>query len=150
MSIHRHFLHNGNIREASEASLFAGQLGLLSGWGVFSTLRVAEGALFAWEKHWARMSRDARLLNVEMPPDPDAVERDIIRLIDANRAPDCTLRLVVVRNAGGLWQGPSSGLATDTIVLTADLKNWGESIRLRSSRMPVTLRPSSPAPRFFP
>ena len=130
MSIHRYFLHNGKIREASEASLFAGQLGLLSGWGVFSTLRVAEGALFAWEKHWARMSRDARLLNVEMPPDPDAVERDIIRLVDANHAPDCTLRLVVVRNSGGLWQGPSSGLAADTIALTADLKNWGESIRL--------------------
>jgi branched-chain amino acid aminotransferase len=130
MSIHRYFLHNGKIREASEASLFAGQLGLLSGWGVFSTLRVAEGALFAWEKHWARMSRDARLLNVEMPADPDAVERDITRLVDANRAPDCTLRLVVVRNTGGLWQGPSSGLATDTVVLTADLKNWGESIRL--------------------
>jgi branched-chain amino acid aminotransferase len=130
MSIHRYFLHNGNIREASEASLFAGQLGLLSGWGVFSTLRVAESALFAWEKHWARMSRDARLLNVEMPADADAVERDIIRLVDANRAPDCTLRFVVVRNTGGLWQGPSSGLATDTIVLTADLKNWGESICL--------------------
>lgn len=130
MSIHRYFLHNGNIREASEASLFAGQLGLLSGWGVFSTLRVAEGALFAWEKHWARMSRDARLLNVEMPADPDAVERDITRLIDANGKPECTLRFVVVRNAGGLWQGPSSGLAADTIVLTADLKNWGESIRL--------------------
>jgi branched-chain amino acid aminotransferase len=130
MSIHRYFLHNGNIREASEASLFAGQLGLLSGWGVFSTLRVAEGALFAWEKHWARMSRDARLLNVEMPRDPDAVERDITRLVDANRVLDCTLRLVVVRNSGGLWQGPSSGLAADTIVLTADLKNWGESIRL--------------------
>jgi branched-chain amino acid aminotransferase len=130
VSIHRYFLHNGNIREASEASLFAGQLGLLSGWGVFSTLRVAEGAMFAWEKHWARMSRDARLLNVEMPAHPNAVERDIIRLIDANQAPDCTLRLVVVRNSGGLWQGPSSGLAADTIVLTADLKNWGESIRL--------------------
>lgn len=130
MSIHRYFLHNGRIREANEASLFAGQLGLLSGWGVFSTLRVAEGALFAWEKHWARMSRDARLLNVEMPADPSAVERDIIRLVDANRAPDSTLRLVVVRNTGGLWQGPSSGLATDTIVLTADVKNWGESIRL--------------------
>ena len=130
MSIHRYFLHNGNIREVREAGLFAGQVGLLSGWGVFSTLRVAEGALFAWEKHWARMSRDARLLNVEMPADPDAVERDIIRLVDANHAPDCTLRLVIVRNAGGLWQGPSSGLAADTIALTADLKNWGESIRL--------------------
>src|ERR1700749_3845203 len=101
MSIHRYFLHNGNIREASEASLSAGQLGLLAGWGVFSTLRVAECKLFAWEKHWSRMSRDARLLNVEMPPDPDAVERDISRLVDANQATESTLRLVMVRNTGG-------------------------------------------------
>src|SRR3984885_2258639 len=98
MAIHRYFLHNGRIREAAEASLFAGQLGLLSGWGIFSTLRVVDGALFAWERHWQRMSRDARLLNVEMPPDADAVERDLIRLVELNEAPDCTLRLVVVRN----------------------------------------------------
>ena len=130
MSIHRHFLHNGRICPASDPALYAGQLGLLSGWGVFSTLRVAQGALFAWEKHWARMSRDARLLNVEMPADRDRVEQDILRLIAANQSPECTLRVVVVRNAGGLWQGPSSGLASDTIALTADLKNWGESVRL--------------------
>jgi branched-chain amino acid aminotransferase len=130
MSIHRHYLHNGRICEAGDASLFAGQVGLLSGWGVFSTLRVSQGALFAWEKHWARMSHDARLLNVEMPPERDSVEQNILRLIEANQAPECTLRLVVVRNACGLWQGPSSGLASDTIVLTADLKHWGESVRL--------------------
>src|SRR5579862_2651698 len=130
MSIHPYYLHNGKVLDSAAASLFAGQLGLLSGWGVFSTLRVAEGALFAWEKHWARMSRDARLLNVEMPPDPAAVERDILRLIEANRKPDCTLRFVVVRNGGGLWEGPSSGRASDVIVLTADLKNWGESVLL--------------------
>ena len=130
MSIHRYFLHNGRIREAAEASLFAGQLGLLSGWGVFSTLRVVDGALFAWERHWARMLRDSRLLNVAMPGDADGVERDLIRLIGSNRAPNCTLRLVVVRNGGGLWEGPGSGLPSDTIALTADTKQWGENVRL--------------------
>lgn len=130
MSIHRYFLHNGRIREAAEASLFAGQLGLLSGWGVFSTLRVVEGALFAWERHWARMLRDAGLLNVSMPADPHGVERDLIRLIESNGAPNCTLRLVVVRNGGGLWEGPASGLSSDIIALTADTKQWGDSVRL--------------------
>ncbi len=130
MSIHRYVLHNGRVREAAGASLFPGQLGLLSGWGVFSTLRAMDGELFAWERHWARMSRDARLLNVEMPPDANAVERDLIRLIESNGAPDCTLRLVVVRNGGGLWEGPSSGRSSDTIALTAPLKRWGESVRL--------------------
>src|SRR5271170_5749061 len=98
MSIHRYLLHNGRIREASEGGLFPGQLGLLAGWGVFSTLRVMDGAVFAWERHWERLSRDARLLNVMMPSDADSVERDLIRLVDSNEAPDCTLRLVVVRN----------------------------------------------------
>jgi branched-chain amino acid aminotransferase len=130
MSIHRYVLHNGRIREASEGGLFPGQLGLLAGWGVFSTLRVMDGTVFAWERHWERMSRDARLLNVAMPPDADAVEHDLLRLIDSNKAPDCTLRLVVVRNGGGLWEGPSSGRESDVIALTAGLKQWGSSVRL--------------------
>jgi branched-chain amino acid aminotransferase len=132
--IHRYLLHNGKITEASEASLFPGQLGLLSGWGVFTTLRVVDGTLFAWERHWARMSRDARLLNVEMPPDPVRLEQDLLHLvernIERNEAPNCTMRLVVVRNGGGLWEGPASGRPSDTIALTADSKRWGDSVRL--------------------
>ena len=131
MALHGHILHNGEIQNPREPCLFPGQLGLLSGWGVFSTLRVADGALFAWERHWARMSRDARLLNVAMPADPDAVEDDLLRLIEANGRPDCTLRLVVVRNGGGIWEGPSQRTApSDVIALTADSKQWGDSVRL--------------------
>jgi branched-chain amino acid aminotransferase len=130
MSIHRWFLHNGKVKESAEASLFPGQLGLLAGLGVFTTLRVVDGALFAWERHWARMSRDAVLLNVEMPPDPDEVERQLLLLVKLNQAPDCTMRFVVVRNGGGLWEGPASGHPSDTIALTADSKRWGDSVRL--------------------
>jgi len=130
MSIHRYFLHNGTVRETSEASLFPGQLGLLAGWGVFTTLLVADGALFAWERHWARMSRDAGLLNVEMPGDSGQVEQDLRRLAEWNQAPNCTMRLVVVRNGGGLWEGTASGRASDTIALTANSKLWGDSVRL--------------------
>lgn len=131
MAIHSHILCNGEIREASEACLRPGQVGLLSGWGVFSTFRVMNGALFAWERHWARMTRDARLLNIPMPADGGRVYEDILRLLAANHAgARCTVRLVVVRNSGGLWEGPGSGFASDTIALTADMKQWGESVRL--------------------
>ena len=130
MSVHRYFLHNGRVRETSEASLFPGQLGLLSGWGVFTTLRVVGGALFAWERHWARMSRDAQLLNVEMPRNPSQLEQDLTRLAELNEAPNCTMRLVVVRNGGGFWEGPGSDRASDTIALTADSKKWGNTVRL--------------------
>lgn len=135
MAIHRHILHNGEIREAATAGLFAGQLGLLSGWGVFSTLRVDGGRLFAWDRHWARMTNDARLMNVPMPADSAAVEQDLLRLLEANEIDQrlggkCTVRIVVVRNTGGLWDGPSSGKAGDVIALTANLKQWPESVRL--------------------
>jgi branched-chain amino acid aminotransferase len=130
MSIHRYILHNGRIREAAEAGLFPGQLGLLAGWGVFTTLRVVDGTLFAWERHWARLSRDAQLLNVEMPRDPVQIERDLLGLVERNEAPNCTMRLVIVRNGGGFWEGPASGRASDTIALTAASKKWGDSVRL--------------------
>lgn len=130
MSIHPYVLQNGEIREAAAPSLFAGQLGLLSGWGVFTTIRVVDGALFAWERHWARLSRDAKLLNVAMPGDAAAIERSLRKLIEKNEALNCTLRLVAVRNGGGLWEGPSSGFPSDVIGLTAASKRWPESVRL--------------------
>ena len=130
MSIHSQILHNGEIRHASEPAFRAGQLGLLAGWGIFTTLRVAEGSLFAWERHWARLSRDARMMNVAMPGSADELEDKLLRLIAANGRPNCTLRLVIVRNSGGMWESASSGPASDVIAMTADSKAWGESARL--------------------
>ncbi|HVW83999.1 MAG TPA: aminotransferase class IV [Bryobacteraceae bacterium] len=130
MAIHAHFLHNGRILDSGTPVLFAGQIGLLAGWGVFTTLRIARGVPFAWERHWARMERDARLLNVSMPAKASDVERDVLRLIEANGRPDCTCRVVVVRNRGGMWEGPGAESGTDLIALTADSKEWGESVRL--------------------
>ncbi|HEY3838686.1 MAG TPA: aminotransferase class IV, partial [Bryobacteraceae bacterium] len=128
--IHRMILHNGRICSATENVLAPGQLGLLAGWGVFTTVRVAENVLFAWERHWSRMKRDAELMHVPMPADPAALQRDLIRLVEANNSPNCTLRLVIIRNGGGLWQGPPRGSECDVVAMTADLKDWGDSVRL--------------------
>jgi len=131
MAIHGHILHNDEIHQASEPLLMAGQVGLLSGWGVFSTLRVKDGALFAWDRHWARMMRDARLLSVAMPPDAEKIERLLGQLVDINGRPNCTLRLIVVRNGGSVFAGPlPEGRESDVIALTVDSREWGKSVRL--------------------
>src|SRR5580704_14325497 len=64
LSMHRFQLHNGKILDTHEKSLSAGQVGLMNGWGVFSTLRVQEGVLFAFERHWERMQGDASRMHV--------------------------------------------------------------------------------------
>jgi branched-chain amino acid aminotransferase len=128
--LHPFVLHNDRIREASDPCLSPGQAGLLSGWGVFSTLRVAGGVPFAFERHWARIARDAAALHVPIPQDAAAVRRGLLELVEANHAYDATLRLVIVRNGGGMWASPSPARASDVIALTADSKDWGEGVKL--------------------
>jgi branched-chain amino acid aminotransferase len=128
--LHQFVLHNDQIQESTALCLNPGQVGLLSGWGVFSTLRIANGVPFAWERHWARIQRDAAALHVPLPQDSEQVRRKMLELVEANQAPNCTLRIVIVRNGGGMWAGPSNGRPSDLIALTADSKHWGEGVKL--------------------
>jgi len=128
--LHRFILHNDRIHEASERVLAPGQVGLLSGWGVFTTLKVSDGVPFAFERHWARITRDAATMHVPLPGNPEALLRKLLQLVEANHAFHSTLRLVIVRNGGGMWAGPSTGCDSDVIALTADSRDWGEGVKL--------------------
>jgi branched-chain amino acid aminotransferase len=128
--MHRFLLHNDEILDAHQKSLSAGQVGLLNGWGVFSTIRVQEGVLFAFERHWERMQRDAARMQVPFPTDRDEVRSRLSRLVESNSAWNATLRVVVVRNRGGLFEGPDLVRDFELIAFTADLNPWGTSVRL--------------------
>ena len=128
--LHRFVLHNDDIRPASDPILGAGQVGVLMGVGVFSTLRVTGGVLFAFERHWARMDRDARLLRVPFPSDPEWLRTRLLRLIEANQCPDATIRVCFVKNSGTIFAGPGTGREFDLVAMTTSLTNWGDSMRL--------------------
>lgn len=128
--MHRFLLHNDSIRETTEPCLSPGQVGFLNGWGVFSTLRVSHGVLFAWERHWARMSRDARRMRVPMPESPEALLDGLRRLIAANDVVDGTLRVAIVRNHGGMFEAPGLTRRFETIAFTTGLRQWSDSVRL--------------------
>ena len=129
-NMHRHMLHNDRLEEASSRSLGAGQVGLLSGWGVFSTIRVADGVLFAFERHYDRMKRDAAKLHVAIPMELDAMQAHLLRLVEANEAWDATMRVCVVRNRGGLWEGPGVTTDADVVAFTAPLHPWPDQVSL--------------------
>lgn len=128
--MHSLLLHNGRLIATSEKTLSPGQVGFMNGWGVFSTLRVAGGVLFAFDRHWARMSGDAELMRVPMPPDRQAFHRELLALVEANRADEGTLRVAVVRNRGGLFEGAGIERDFDVIAFTTGLHAWGDSVKL--------------------
>jgi branched-chain amino acid aminotransferase len=128
--LHRFVLHNDDLYESSARLLAPGQVGVLSGWGVFTTLRVTRGVLFAFERHWERMRRDAAHLRVPFPSDPEYLRSRLLRLIDANGLSEATMRAIVVRNRGGLWEGPALDRDFDLIAFTADSKDWGSGVNL--------------------
>ena len=93
-------------------------------------MRVTEGIPFAFERHWARLTRDAAALHVPIPSDAEAVRRGLLELVEANQAYQATLRLVFVRNGGGMWASAAPARPSDLIALTADSKQWGASVKL--------------------
>lgn len=128
--MHRYLLHNGTIHPSSEKLLSPGQVGFLNGWGVFSTLRIFDGVLFAYERHWARMHKDAELLHIPMPASMEELRKDLIALVEANEAYNSTLRVAIVRNRGGFFEGEGIDRDFDVVAFTTDLHHWGRGVRL--------------------
>jgi len=133
--MHRFLLHNDEIRDSAERSLSPGQVGLLTGWGVFSTLRVYDGVMFAFERHWERMRSDAERMRVPFPTRPEWLESRLYRLIEANQVSpseplNATLRVVVVRNRGGIYEGPGITRDFDVVAFTVDMVRWPETVKL--------------------
>ena len=130
IQVHRNVLHNGEIRNATEKLIAPGQVGFLNGWGVFTTLRVTEGVLFAFERHYARLRRDADLLHVPFGVSQDELRTSLLSLVEANFAFDSVLRVALVRNKGGIFEGPGLETDWDLVAFTADVNQWGSGARL--------------------
>jgi branched-chain amino acid aminotransferase len=128
--MHSLLLYNGEIHSTSDPLISPGQTGFMNGWGVFSTLRVYNGVLFAFERHYRRMCQDARLAHVSIPVSAAQLEQWLLQLVDANRVVNGTLRVAIVRNRGGIFEGSLIQRDSDVIAFTAELTDWGRGVRL--------------------
>ena len=128
--MHPYLLHNDEIRPTRDSVIAPGQIGFLNGWGVFTTIRVYGGVMFAWERHWARMVRDAKKMYVPMPHRAEWLAERLYKLIDANGAQEATLRVAIVRNKGGMFEGPGIEREFDVIAFTRDVADWGDGVKL--------------------
>jgi branched-chain amino acid aminotransferase len=123
-------IHNDRIASLKEVHLSPGQVGLLTGWGVFTTLRIYRGVPFAFERHWARMRRDAERLEIPLPYEYAKVRQVIMELAAANERLEGMARVSFVKNQGGLWAQADDLPPTDLLVFTRSLVAWPAAHRL--------------------
>lgn len=122
--MHNHVYHNDRVLPLSQARLSPGQAGLLSGWGLFTTLRIYEGQPFAFERHWRRLSRDATRIRLPFDFSADAVLAALRQVLQANKVVNGCARLYFVNNKVGFWRSDEPLPVTDLLICTDGLPAW--------------------------
>jgi len=128
--IDRFVFHNDRVLALDEVRLSPGQAGLLSGWGLFTTIRIVEGIPFAFERHWKRLSRDAERTHCPFPFEPERVRDQTNELLRANDVREGCARIYVVHNQFGHWQSDESFPVADLVICSAPLPPHREPARL--------------------
>lgn len=129
--IHRHIFHNEQLLPIEKVRLSPGQAGLISGWGLFTTLRIFHGEAFAYERHWRRLEKDAAIIHLPMPYTAAKVRVNLHEVIRANDVSEGCARIYLVYNSYGHWRSDEPAMPqVDLIIYSADLPQYREPVRL--------------------
>jgi branched-chain amino acid aminotransferase len=128
--IHHRIFHNHRLLSIEEVRLSPGQAGLFNGWGLFTTLRIAQGEPFAFERHWRRLKNDSARTRCPLPYDSEILRQEIRELARINQAPECAARVYVIWNKVGSWGSDESFSETDLIISTAPHPHYSAPARL--------------------
>src|ERR1700722_19021267 len=128
--IDRFVFHNNRLQPITEVRLSPGQSGLLSGWGLFTTMRVIEGVPFAFERHWRRLLRDAQKTHCPFPFEEEAVLGHLNEVLRANDVREGCARIYVIHNQAGLWRSDEDLPAADLVFYSGGLPPHREPVRL--------------------
>jgi branched-chain amino acid aminotransferase len=128
--IHRVVSHNGRLMPVTDVRLSPGQAGLMSGWGLFTTLRVTQRVPFAFERHWQRLSKDSQLTHCPIPFGPDAIREQLEQVLRANQVVEGCARIYVIFNPPSLWRSDEEVPQSDVIVCSAGLPAHRDGVRL--------------------
>jgi branched-chain amino acid aminotransferase len=128
--IHRYVFHNEELQPLEKTRWSPGQAGLICGWGLFTTVRIARGEAFAYERHWRRLEKDAALTRLPMTYTGARVRVMLQEVIRANQVKEGCARIYLVWNTVGGWKGDEKMPDVDLVITSADLPHYPEIVRL--------------------
>jgi branched-chain amino acid aminotransferase len=128
--IHRIVFHNERLLPFEQVRLSPGQAGLLSGWGLFTTIRIMEGLPFAFERHWKRLARDAERTRCPFPFEEETVRAQLGEVLRANEVREGCARIYAIYNQFGIWRSDESFPKADLLIYSAGLPPHRDRARL--------------------
>ncbi|MGH9022003.1 MAG: aminotransferase class IV [Acidimicrobiia bacterium] len=125
---------DGELAPVERARVSPLDHGILTGDGVFETLRVYRGVPFAWRRHLERLEHSASGLGLVAPPD-DHLRRATGAVLEANRLLHARLRITLTGGAGAL--GSERVAERQTVIVAASpLAPVGPSVHVVSVPWP--------------
>jgi branched-subunit amino acid aminotransferase/4-amino-4-deoxychorismate lyase len=109
---------NGKILPLDQPVLFANEIGLLRGFGVFDFMRTYNGKILHYDDHFKRFSNSAKMLGLKVPISKTKGEAIGKELLKKNREKDISLRFVLT---GGPTDNGMSYKKPNFMVLAEDL-----------------------------
>lgn len=128
--IHRLVFHNDRLLPVEQVRLSPGQSGLLSGWGLFTTMRIVEGVAFAFERHWKRLARDAEKTRCPFPFDEETVRGQLAEVLRTNEVRQGCARIYVISNQIGFWRSDEKFGTADLVITSSGLPSYRDPLRL--------------------
>jgi branched-subunit amino acid aminotransferase/4-amino-4-deoxychorismate lyase len=100
MRLPTYVLRNGALVLPAQASISVFNPAIYGAFGVYESMQVANGVVFARDAHMQRLAHSAEIVGLRLPADLTTFGRWIAEVLEANAATDCTLRLFVVGGEG--------------------------------------------------
>jgi len=107
-----------------------GQAGLICGWGIFTTIRIARGEAFAYERHWRRLDKHAAIISLPMPYAAAKVRMHLHEVIRANKITEGCARIYLIYNNVGFWQSDEPRPQVDLLICSGGLPEYADVARL--------------------
>ena len=118
--------------------------GLAYGDGVFRTLRVSQGRVHCWRRHYQKLQSDCQVLGLACPSHSMlSTELDRIALEE----PECVLKIIITRGSGQRGYHVTAGMPPTRIIITSPLPEYppsyyerGVSLRVCDLRLSLQSR----------
>lgn len=122
--------HNQELLPIEKTRWSPGQAGLISGWGLFTTVRIVQGEAFAYERHWRRVEKDAAITRMPLAYSGAKVRVNLQEVIRANKVNEGCARIYLVWNTPGMWKSEEKMPEVDLLITSADLPHYPDLMRL--------------------